>query len=182
MADFYETLTEKQIEFIEKQHMFFVATAHSTGRINVSPKGLDALRVISPTKVAYLDMMGSGNETCAHIQNDGRVTLMLCSFDQSPNILRIYGRGEVIGPADPQWNELIGQFTEYPAQRQMIIIHVESTQDSCGFAVPRYDFVEARDTLNEYVRKKYSQADLKERFAGQTESIDGLPIAPTPQT
>ena len=100
MADFYESLTEKQIEFIERQHLFFTATAHGTGRINLSPKGMDSFRVLDSNTVAYLDMMGSGNETCAHIQNDGRMTLMFCSFDQSPTILRIYGKGEVIGPGD----------------------------------------------------------------------------------
>ena len=181
MADFYDALTEKQIEFISKQHMFFIATAHATGRINLSPKGLDAFRVLSPNKVAYLDMMGSGNETCAHLQNDGRATIMFCSFDQSPNILRLYGRGEVMGPTDPQWAELIPQFTQYDAQRQMIIIHVESTQDSCGWAVPRYEFIEERDTLNEYVRNKYSRDQLNQRLATQTQSIDGLPITPTAQ-
>ena len=181
MADFYDALTEKQIEFIGKQHMFFISTAQATGRINLSPKGLDNFRVLSPNKVAYLDMMGSGNETCAHIQNDGRATIMLCSFDQNPVILRIYGRGEVIGPTDPQWAELIPQFTEYHAQRQIVILNVESTQDSCGWAVPRYDFAEERETLDKF-SQKYSTEEVKGYFAKQTESIDGLPITPTPQS
>lgn len=178
MASFYEALTDKQIEFVGKQRMFFTATAHSTGRINLSPKGMDSFRVLCPTKVAYLDLMGSGNETCAHIQNDGRITLMLCSFDQAPNILRIYGRGEVIGPSDSQWDELIGNFESFPGQRQIVIIHVESTQDSCGWAIPRYEFTEDRETHNEF-SSKATPEQIREKIAGQTESIDGLPITPT---
>ncbi|MFP6584458.1 MAG: pyridoxamine 5'-phosphate oxidase family protein [Candidatus Hydrogenedentota bacterium] len=178
MASFYETLTEKQIEFIGKQHMFFTATAHSSGRINLSPKGMDSFLVLASNRVAYLDLMGSGNETCAHIQNDGRITVMLCSFDQAPNILRIYGRGEVIGPKDAQWDELMGQFESFPGQRQIVIIHVESTQDSCGWAIPRYEYTEERQTHNEFAAGISDEKKL-EKIAAQTESIDGLPIVPT---
>ena len=178
MADFYESLTEKQIDFIGRQHMFFTATAHSTGRINLSPKGMDSFRVLDSNTVAYLDMMGSGNETCAHIQNDGRMTLMFCSFDQSPNILRIYGKGEVVGRNDAKWDALIGQFDEYDVQRQIILTHVESTQDSCGWAIPYYEFKGERDTLVKYGETR-SEDELVQYISAQTKSIDGLPIQPS---
>ncbi|HIA47731.1 MAG TPA: pyridoxamine 5'-phosphate oxidase family protein [Candidatus Hydrogenedentes bacterium] len=178
MADFYESLTDDQIAFIERQYMFFVSTAYSTGRINLSPKGMDTFRVLDSSRVAYLDMMGSGNETCAHIQNDGRVTLMLCSFDQKPNILRIYGQGKVVGASDDEWDELIASFDEIHGQRQIIVIQVESTQDSCGYAVPHYEYKEERDTLRKY-GARYSPEELAKGREMQTKSIDGLPIQPS---
>jgi hypothetical protein len=178
MATFHESLTDDQTDFIKRQHMFFVSTAHSTGRINLSPKGMDTFRVINPDTVAYLDMMGSGNETCAHIQNDGRVTLMLCSFDQKPNILRIYGQGKVVGVGDDEWDELIAHFDEVRGQRQIIVIQIESTQDSCGFAVPHYEYKDERDTLKKYSENSSSE-ELAQKRASQTQSIDGLPIQPS---
>ena len=178
MADFYDSLTDEQIDFIEKQHMFFTATAHSTGRINLSPKGMDSFRVLDSHSVAYLDMMGSGNETCAHIQNDGRMTLMFCSFDQKPNILRIYGKGEIVGPNDTKWGELIWKFAEFNVQRQIIITHVESTQDSCGWAIPHYEYKSERDTLVQYGDAQKPE-NLKLYMENQTKSIDGLPIQPS---
>jgi len=178
MADFYDALTDAQIEFIGKQHMFCNASAHSTGRVNLSPKGMDTFRILDNNTVAYLDMLGSGNETCAHIQNDGRVTLMFCSYDQKPLILRIYGKGEVVAPSDEKWNDLILHFDEIFGQRQIILIHVESTQDSCGFAVPRYEFVKERETLKKAI-VKMGEAEKNAYFAKQTKSIDGLPISPS---
>ena len=178
MADFYESLTDEQIAFIGRQHMFFNASAHSSGRINLSPKGMDTFRVLEPSRVAYLDMIGSGNETCAHIQNDGRITLMFCSFEQKPNILRIYGKGEVVGPSDDQWNDLIENFDEIHGQRQLIIIEVESTQDSCGYGVPRYEFEGERETLRKFA-EKFTPDQTTKIVASQTQSIDGLPIRPS---
>lgn len=177
MADFYDLLTDKQIDFIGRQHMFFTATAHNTGRISFSPKGMDSFRVLDSHTVAYLDMIGSGNETCAHIQNNGRMTLMFCSFDQSPNILRIYGKGEVVGRNDEKWDELIGQFEEYDAQRQIIVTHIESTQDSCGWAIPHYEYTGERDTLVKYGEMR-SPKERIQYISAQTKSIDELPIEP----
>jgi hypothetical protein len=175
MATFYEAITDDQAEFIRRQHMFFVATAHTSGRINCSPKGMDAFRVLGPNEVAYLDMGGSGNETCAHLQNDGRITLMLCSFDQAPNILRLYGKGRPIRPSDPEWASLIQHFDQVKGQRLIFHITVDSTQDSCGYAVPRYEFVSERDTLVKYYDVKTDE-EIAAKFAAQTQSIDGLPI------
>ena len=178
MATFSDVITAKQVEFIAAQHMFFVATAPpSGGRINLSPKGMDTFRVLDANTVAYLDMSGSGIETAAHIQNDRRITFMFCSFTQAPNILRLYGRGEVVRPGGPEWDELIRNFHQVSGQRQIILGRIESTQDSCGFAVPRYEFVEPRETLVKYY-EKFSEAQIREKQAKQTKSIDGLPVEP----
>ena len=105
MAEFFDQLDEKTRNFIADQHMFFVATAPREGRINLSPKGYDAFRVLAPNKVAYLDLGGSGNETHAHLAADGRITLMFCNFEQPALILRIYGRGRPVLPQDAEWAE-----------------------------------------------------------------------------
>lgn len=176
MATFHDHLTDEQVAFIARQHLFFTATAHNTGRINCSPKGMDTFRVLSPSSVAYLDLTGSGIETAAHLQHDGRITIMMCSFDQKPNILRIYGRGRVVRPSNPEWDALIGSFEQIRGQRQIIVVNVESTQDSCGYAVPRYQFLEARNTL---VRKRDTETDeaIAAKIAANTRSIDGLPVS-----
>lgn len=177
MATFYESITGKQIEFINAQHMFFVATAPPNGRINLSPKGMDTFRVIDPQTVAYLDMSGSGNETSAHLQNDGRITFMFCSFTQAPNILRLYGTGDVVRPGAPDWDRLISHFDQITGQRQIIRARIASTQDSCGYAVPRFDFVEPRLTLQKYY-ENFTPQQIREKLAKQTKSIDGLPVEP----
>jgi hypothetical protein len=177
MAEFHDALTEKQIEFIRAQHMFFVATAPPQGRINLSPKGMDTFRVLNANSVAYLDLSGSGNETSAHLQNDGRITFMFCSFAQSPNILRLYGTGDVVRPGTPDWETLVRHFSEMKGQRQIIRARISSTQDSCGFAVPKYEFVEPRHTLLKYY-DKFTPEEIREKQANQTQSIDGLPVEP----
>ncbi len=177
MATFFEALTDKHIEFIGRQHMFFVASAASQGRINLSPKGMDTFRILDPNTVAYLDMGGSGNETSAHIQNDGRLTFMFCSFEQAPLILRVYGQGDVVRPGTAAWAELAPRFTQVHGQRQIIRARVTSVQDSCGFAVPRYDFVSERKTLVDYYAGR-TQEEILAKQAKQTASIDGLPVTP----
>ena len=176
MATFYDRITEEQQAFIARQHLFFVATAHGTGRINCSPKGMDTFRVLGPNRVGYLDLTGSGIETAAHLQHDGRITIMMCSFEQKPNILRLYGRGRFVRPPDTEWDSLMDNFETIRGQRQIIVVDVESTQDSCGFAVPRYQFIEPRDTL---VRKRETETDeaIAAKIAANTKSIDGLPVS-----
>src|SRR5438046_815846 len=142
MANFFEQLDANLIDFVREQPMFFVATAATEGRINLSPKGLDSLRVLNEHTVAYLDLTGSGAETTAHILHDGRLTMMFCSFAEKPLILRLYGKGEVIRPGDGKWDDLITKFTPMPGQRQIIVLHIESGMTSCGFGVPRMDLVE----------------------------------------
>ena len=131
MADFFDALNEKHIEMIGAQPIFFVATAAKDARINLSPKGYDAFRVLSPTQVAYLDLGGSGNETHAHLAADGRITIMFCNFQQPALILRIYGRGRPVLPQDDEWAGLESQFTLMPGTRQIFVIDVESVQTSC---------------------------------------------------
>ena len=176
MAAFYEEITDKQAEFIRNQYIFFVATAHKNGRINLSPKGMDTFRVLDRHTVAYLDLTGSGIETAAHLQHDGRITFMFTSFTQNPNILRLYGTGEVIRPADPRFEDLMQHFTPVTGQRQIIRAHITSTQDSCGYAVPRYDHIEDRQTLIKYAQR-FTPEELKEKQDAQTTPIDGLPIS-----
>jgi hypothetical protein len=175
MAEFTDALTEKQIEMIGKQPIFFVATAAADARINLSPKGYDAFRVISPAQVAYLDLGGSGNETHAHLAADGRITIMFCNFDRPALILRIYGKGRAILPQDSEWAHYVEKFTLMPGTRQIFVIDIESVQGSCGWGVPFMTLDRERDTL----LKAHINDDPVARMAknaARTKSIDGLPI------
>lgn len=182
MAEFFEALNDKLIAMITAQPVFFVATAAAEGRINLSPKGYDAFRVLSPTRVAYLDLGGSGNETHAHLAADqadaGRMTVMFCNFQQPALILRIYGRGRAVLPQDAEWEALAGHFTLLPGTRQIFDIAVESVQTSCGWGVPFMTLEGERETL----KKAHRQADpaaWEVKTAGRTRSIDGLPTRAT---
>ena len=178
MADFTDTLTDKHIAMIAKQPVFFVATAAPDARINLSPKGYDAFRVLAPDRVAYLDLAGSGNETNAHLLADGRITVMFCNFEQPALILRIYGKGTPVLPADEGWDEISQHFELLPGTRQIFDIRVESVQTSCGWGVPFMEYEAERETLAKY----HAQADPEKWEAkqkGRTRSIDGLPTRPT---
>lgn len=178
MANFTEALTEKQIAIIAAQPVFFVATAAAEGRINLSPKGYDAFRVLSPTRVAYLDLGGSGNETHAHLAADGRITVMFCNFRNPALILRIYGRGRAVLPQDAEWEDLSAHFTLMPGTRQIFDIAVESVQGSCGWGVPFMTLKGERETL----KKSHRQSDpakWEAKVAKRTRSIDGLPTRAT---
>ncbi len=179
MAEFFDALTDKHIAFIEKQPVFFTATATADGRINLSPKGYaDSFRVLSGTQVAYLDLGGSGNETHAHLAADGRITIMFCAFDRSALILRLYGRGRAVLPRDAEWETLAAHFTLLPGTRQIFAITVDSVQTSCGWGVPRMDLAGERDTLQKYHRQA-DPAEWTAKFKGRDRSIDGLPTRPT---
>jgi Pyridoxamine 5'-phosphate oxidase len=176
--DFTDTLTADHRAFIAKQAMFFTATAASEGRINLSPKGYDAFRIIADERVAYLDLGGSGNETHAHLAADGRITIMFCAFDRTALILRIYGRGRAVLPQDADWEALAAHFTLLPGTRQIFDIAVESVQTSCGWGVPVMALERERPTLVKY----HAQADPEQwaaKMATRTTSIDGLPTRPT---
>ncbi|WP_427964154.1 pyridoxamine 5'-phosphate oxidase family protein [Altererythrobacter sp.] len=174
MAEFFDELSDKHIAMIERQPVFFVATAAAEGRVNLSPKGYDAFRVLSPKRVAYLDLSGSGNETHAHLVADGRITLMFCNFQQPALILRIYGRGVPVLPQDDGWDELAAHFTLLPGTRQIFVIEIESVQTSCGWGVPLMTLETERDTLVKYHRQT-EPAAWEEKVAGRVRSIDGLP-------
>jgi hypothetical protein len=178
MADFFDALTDDHVAMIARQSVFFVATAAEGARINLSPKGYDCFRVLSPARVAYLDVGGSGNETNAHLLADGRITLMFCNFQQPALILRVYGRGEPVVPWDRGWEELAPHFALLPGTRQIFDIAVESVQTSCGWGVPVMTLEKERATLLKY----HAQADPVEwagKFRTRRTSIDGLPARPT---
>ena len=176
MANFFDRLSPELAQWLSEQPVFFVASSHAEGRINLSPKGGDALRCLDDRRVAYLDLTGSGNETAAHIQHDGRLTLMACSFDRSPRILRLYGRGEVVRPTDPGWAALAPQFPEYTGARQIIVLHIKSAQTSCGYGVPMATEMQPRQTLIEWAEKKGRDGVLEYQKEKNTRSIDGLPV------
>jgi predicted pyridoxine 5'-phosphate oxidase superfamily flavin-nucleotide-binding protein len=175
MARFYPQLEDSHRSFIAAQHLFFTATATAAGRINLSPKGMDSLRVLDPRRVAYLDLTGSGNETAAHLAHDGRITLMFCSFDADPLILRLYGQGRAVRRQDADWAGLRGHFPDLPGARQLIVVDVDSVQTSCGAAVPHYDYRGERDTLVRWIEKKGPVGLLDYWREKNTVSIDGLP-------
>lgn len=178
MAEFFDAILPQHQVMIAAQPVFFVATACAEGRINLSPKGYDAFRVLSPTRVAYLDLGGSANETNAHLLADGRITLMFCNFQQPAQILRIYGRGQPVLPWERGWDELAGHFTLLPGTRQIFDIAVESVQTSCGYGVPQMTLERERPTLV----KLHAKADPKEwayKHRTRRHSIDGLPTRPT---
>ncbi len=177
MAKIHDTLDEDLITFIHNQPLFFVASAPLTadGHVNLSPKGLDCLRVLSPTQVAYLDMTGSGNETAAHLAENGRMTLMFCAFQGRPLILRLYGQGRVVLPGDAAWDVLVQRFPSLPGIRQIIIADIDRVQTSCGFGVPLMEPVGQRDTLLRFADAK-GEAGMREyRALYNAQSIDGLP-------
>ena len=162
MAEFFDQLSESHVAMIAAQPVFFVATAAAGARVNLSPKGYDCFRVLSPTRVAWLDLGGSGNETNAHLLADGRITLMFCNFRQPASVLRIYGRGEPVVPWDRGWDELAAHFTLLPGTRQLFDIAVESVQTSCGWGVPLMTLETERTSL----LKHHARADPRE-WAGK---------------
>lgn len=179
MGKFNDHITDEHAAFILKQHIFFVSTAplSEEGHINLSPKGLDSFKILSPTKVAYMDLIGSGNETSAHILENGRITFMFCAFDGPPNILRLYGKGFAVLRTHAQWNELAKHFDIYPSTRQIIIADIFKTQTSCGFGVPFYEYKGERDVHFVWADKKGEEGLANYIDEKNLCSIDGLPTA-----
>ncbi len=159
--------------------MFFVGTAplSADGRINVSPKGLDCFRVLSENEVAYMDLISSGNETSAHTLENGRITFMFCSFDEKPNILRLYGQGITVLPGTAAWDVYTPHFEIYPSTRQIIVAEIELVQTSCGFGVPIYDFKGNRDLHFKWADEKGEQGLDQYITDKNLISLDGLPTA-----
>ncbi len=175
MAKFYSEINATLRNFIEEQKIFFTATASQSGRINLSPKGIDTFHCIDHKTVAYLDLTGSGNETAAHLNEDGRMTIMFCSFSEKPLILRLYGQGKVIHPRDKDWQSFYSFFDSLPGERQIIVLEVESVQTSCGSGVPIYELKEERKTIIDWAQKKGEQGLFEYWQAKNLKSIDGLP-------
>jgi hypothetical protein len=177
MGSVYSSITPVLAEFIAAQPMFFVATAplSTTGHINLSPKGLDTFRILSPTRVAYLDLTGSGIETAAHILENGRITLMFCAFQEPPKILRLYGHGRIVRPDDADWTEFSQHVTELPGTRQIIVAEINRVHTSCGFGVPLMSLDSQRDTLIHWAQKRGPAELVEYRAKKNAQSIDGLP-------
>lgn len=175
MARFYPALEARHRDFIAAQKLFFTATGTGDSRLNLSPKGMDSLRVLSDRRVAYLDLTGSGNETAAHLKHDGRMTMMWCSFDADPLILRLYGKGRIVRRQDAAWAELHHHFAALPGERQIIVLDIDAVQTSCGYAVPMYTYIGERDTLARWAEKKGAVGLLDYWREKNQVSIDGLP-------
>ena len=179
MAKFHTQIEDHHQKFIESQHMFFVSTAPISGggHINLSPKGLNSFRILSPAKVAYMDIVGSGNETSAHILENGRITFMFCAFDGPPNILRLYGRGAAVLPGDAAWPVLSSHFDILPSTRQIIVADIHKVQTSCGFGVPYYHYAGERNHAHKWAEKKGAQGLEDYKKEKNMISLDGLPTA-----
>jgi Pyridoxamine 5'-phosphate oxidase len=178
MAKQFPKLEPLHRAFIARQHVFFTATAASMGRVNISPRGTDALRVLSDGALVYLDRTGSGNETAAHLRSDGRMTIMLCAFAGPPLILRLYGQGRVIPRKSVEYAELLtGQFDnkEPLGARQMVHLSIDLVQTSCGYGVPLHDYIGERDTMDHWANAK-GTAGIEAYWREKNQfSIDGLP-------
>ncbi len=175
MARRYTEIPSHLRRFIEAQPLFFVATATAEGHINLSPKGLDTLRVVGPDRVLWLNLTGSGNETAAHVRRDGRMTLMFCAFEGDPLILRLYGRARMVQQGDADWVDLYSRFEPLPGARQLFDMEVELVQTSCGMGVPRMEYLGQRAELIDWATKK-GEAGLRDYWREKNlVSIDGLP-------
>ncbi len=177
MGKTYPEIAPEIAEFLQRQHVFFVATAplSAEGRVNLSPKGLPSFVVLDPRTVAYLDLTGSGIETVAHLRENGRITLMFCAFEGPPKILRLQGRGEVIEPGHPSFEGLKARFPSHLGARAVIRVHVERIADSCGYAVPLMRFEGERDQLHLWAERKGPEGLDAYRAEHNAASIDGLP-------
>ena len=172
-----DALTARQIEFIEAQPMFFVATAAAEGRVNVSPKGMDSLRVVGPQRIVWLSLTGSGNETAAHVAANGRMTLMFMSITEKPLILRAFGTARAVHPRHDDWDELYELFPSYGGSRQIFDMTVDSTRSSCGTGVPimTVSAIRADEELEPYYAAM-SEDELNDYWSRKnTESLDGFP-------
>jgi hypothetical protein len=175
MGKKYPEINEKHQSFIKQQKMYFVATAPTEGRINLSPKGIDSLQVMSENRVVWLNLTGSGNETAAHLLEDNRMTIMFCAFEGDPKILRLYGHARAIHQRDSEWEELLALFPETNGARQLIDMQVELVHTSCGFGVPLYDFVGQREDLTRWIDKKGPEGIADYWQDRNAESLDGKP-------
>lgn len=174
----FKRLAQRHIDFIGAQHLFFVGTAplSADGHVNVSPKGYDSFSVINSARVAYLDLGGSGVETHAHVQENGRICIMFCAFEGKPLILRLYGHATAHAYGSPRFKALRSRFAAVDvAARGIIEVQLTRVQDSCGWGVPHYDFVGDRTRLRDHIAKSTEDAYIERRYQKNAASIDGLP-------
>jgi hypothetical protein len=177
MGRTYEVIEERLRNFIESQHVFFVATAplSEAGHVNLSPKGLDSLRVLGSNELAYLDFVGSGAETIAHLRENGRIAVMFCAFEGAPKIVRLHGRGEVVEPGDAPFAELRRSFPAGMEGRSIIRVAVERVSESCGFGVPLHSHLGPRTQLTAWAERKGEEGLRAYQLEKNVRSIDGLP-------
>lgn len=175
MGQLFNELSEKHIQFITGQNVFFVGTASANSRVNISPKGMDSLRVLGNTRVVWLNLTGSGNETSAHVQQDPRMTIMFCAFHGKPLILRVYGTTKVIHKGDPEWDNLFSLFKPIPGARQIFDVTIELVQTSCGIGVPYLSYEGERELLSGWATNK-GEEGIKQYWENRNQvSIDGIP-------
>ena len=175
MATQYAEISPKHQGFMEDQHLFFVATAAADGRVNLSPKGMDSLRVLSPSRVLWLSVTGSGNETAAHLLENDRMTLMFMALQGAPLILRVYGSATAIHHNSAEWSDLYALFDPLPGARQIFDLSVDLVQTSCGMAVPLYDYVGERELLKDWAVKRGEEGIRNYWLEKNQQSIDGKP-------
>jgi hypothetical protein len=176
MAAAHDDISPELADWIAQQPMFFVATAPANGgHVNVSPKGLDTVRVLDPHCVAYLDLTGSGIETIAHLRENGRITLMWCAFWGNPRILRVYGHGTAHEVGTPTYESLLPNFEQLPGARAIITVAVDRVSTSCGYAVPLMTLESDRDRLIDWALAKGEDALPGYRKDKNARSIDDLP-------
>ncbi len=175
MGKQFNHINSRLKSFIAKQKIFFVATATADSRVNLSPKGMDTFKVLNNNKVLWLNLTGSGNETAAHIQKDGRITIMFCAFEGAPMILRLYGTAKVIHPKDEEWKENYANFKDLAGARQIFDVTVDLVQTSCGMSIPYFDFKEERLQLDQWANEKGEEGIKNYWKEKNEESIDGIP-------
>lgn len=177
MGKVFGEISESIQAWVEKQKIFFVATAplSEAGYVNCSPKGADSLRILSPTLVAYQDLTGSGVETIAHIRENERIVIMLCAFEGPPQIVRFFGQGTYLPKGSDRFQELAGHFEDKSGWRAIITVDVTRVGASCGYSVPLYDFVGQRDVLDKWSAAKGEEGLAAYQKLKNAQSIDGLP-------
>lgn len=175
MGQQYQEILPKHREFVEQQKIFFVGTAADSSRVNISPKGMDSLRILSSNLVIWLNVTGSGNETSAHVQQNSRMTIMFCAFEGNPLILRLYGEAQVVHRTDPQWETYGKHFPATPGARQIFELKVDLVQSSCGMAVPFYTYSGERTLLADWAIKQGEEGIERYWEKKNQSSIDGLP-------
>jgi hypothetical protein len=175
MAKQFATLEDDHIRLIGDQQIYFVATAACEGRVNLSPKGMDSLRVLGPNRIVWLNLTGSGNETAGHLRQNPRMTLMWCSFTKRPVILRAYGTARTIHPRDAEWAELYALFPDTPGARQIYDVTVDLVQTSCGFAVPFFEHTGPREVLRDWATRRGDDGVRSYWDERNRTTLDGAP-------
>ncbi len=175
MAKQFASLSDRLIEFIHAQKIFFVGTATDDSRVNVSPKGMDSFRILNNNRAIWLNLTGSGNETSAHVQLNPRMTILFCAFDGPPLILRLYGTARVVHKNDADWQALFAHFKPLPGARQIFDLAIDMVQTSCGMAVPYYTHTSDRELLSDWAKKKGDDGLMQYWQEKNQASIDNIP-------